>query len=439
MWQIDITRHYKIWFSKEPNEFLSPENQARFIKACSDNPQIKFSFIYSGTCLNAQAKRDLLDFCNKYAIAPVDFDVIIEKHLKNPEDQKLYHLAKKEIQAKGGNMAGASDCTRLIIPVIEQYGTYSDFDVALYFADLPKIMTVRASVLAQVEFVREAMIDLPCINNECLMVSFDPNDPQRLHPDALAKIKRLQQSVIERYANPRQALTSHPIKGLDIELATDTALFITQFFKANPSADIFAFRQHVLQLDLNEYARVKLGEVNEKGHFDWFSSYKNALEKNPLEYLLWRAQVDPDLQLSTQEILAKKLEILKHNLYVYSVMHISGPTNYHVLAHDSVPAAGFCVRGSQFRASITPEKAWQAVLNAFKDVSLNLNGFVGKIISQNTVQNQQAQSKDNGLELLPPLSDQSWTPLGEALRHKRAAQALDKDRLKACRTSPTLN
>lgn len=439
MWQIDTTKHYKIWFSKNPNEFLDRENQARFIAACRNNPQITFSFIYSGTSLSEQALQSLKDFCNQNQIKPVDFDTAILPLLKQDEDKELYQLALKEIKEKWGNLASASDCARLIVPILEQFGIYSDFDLELLFSSLPKVVRVNAPVLCPVEFMRKAMLDLPCINNELLMVSFDPEHPSKISPEALAQVRRLQAAVKACYADPQKALTTHPIPGLSLELETEVDTIIKQFFTENPNADIFAFRQFVLQLNLSDYARMQLhGKTiikEEKGKPDWLGRYIEVLKTDSANYLCWRIRYDPDLKLSAEDILAKKLEILKHNLYVYSVMYISGPMNYFNLS-DKIPPAGFKVQGNAFCSTISPASEWQCILNNFKAISIQSNGFADKIVSKNTLAHQRSQDQADPLALVAPANDLSWTPLGESIRQKRAAQACQKVQKKQKLTTP---
>lgn len=433
MWQISTKHHYKIWFSKNVDVFLDKENQERFIKASSDNPHLHFSFIFSSNCLSAKTLDDLQRFCDKHHITPIDFDKEIPPLLRSDKDKALYNLAKKEIEfAKdnGGNLAGASDCVRAIIAVIERCRIYSDFDVELKFADIDLVITSTAPVLLSVEFVSEACIKQPCLNNECLVVSFDPNNPSHLSKEAFEKMSLVADSIIHRYANPLDALTKHPVKGLIIELSDDQKKFIELFFKENPHADIFAFRRYVLALTIEEYCRVKIKclDKNEQGEPIGVSSdgsmenrYTQFLEQNKLSFLLWRVHADPDFKFSTKEILAKKLELLKHDLYVFSVTLISGPINYYAMYQETVPQKGFSAQGHAFSAIMTPPLLWENFCEVFKRAALSENGLEKVFKSKNTfaLKVKEARDPTDPLALVKPICDLSWTPLGELEKAKR--------------------
>ncbi len=434
MWQIDTTYHYKIWFSKNAEVFLDEENQSRFITAREQNPSHHFTFIFSSATLSSKAQDNLFAFCKKNGIKPIDFDKDIPQFLRSDKDKALYTLAKQEIecaaQNKGGNMAGASDCTRAIVAIVEKCGIYSDFDVELQFENVKPSLKTKAPVLLAVEFVQEAGISQPCLNNECLVFSFDPASSGRLSKEALEKITAVQDSIISRYAKPLEAMLTHPVKGLNVDLGTgDEATFIRQYFKENPTSDIFAFRQYVLGLTIEEYCRVKLTKIQasdkvNKENITEISkekAYLAYLENNKLDYLLWRVQADPDLQFSTNEILEKKLALLKHNLYVFSVSLISGPINYYALNPETVPQRGFSIRGNDFVAIVSPPEQWDNYCDSYKRAGIAENGLGNAFKTQNSFRQMTSQTKESAdpLALVAPSSDQSWTPLGELEKLKR--------------------
>lgn len=133
--KVDLSKHYKIWFSKNRENFLGYENQKRLKKMRKDSPNIQITFIYSASCLSPKAIERLKIFCKNNNITPVDFDNIDTTQMSDDEKQ-IYAIAKEEINKakdnQGGNMAAASDCARFLIPIIEKYGIYSDFDVIVY-------------------------------------------------------------------------------------------------------------------------------------------------------------------------------------------------------------------------------------------------------------------------------------------------------------------
>lgn len=124
-------KHVKIWFSKDENTFLNPENQLRLVKIRAKNKNDEISFIYSKTLLSDQAKLDLFRFCQRHNIKAYSIENDISPHL-SPTEKELMHYALMEIQAAkenaGGNLAAASDIVRVLSPVYQK-GIYSDMDV----------------------------------------------------------------------------------------------------------------------------------------------------------------------------------------------------------------------------------------------------------------------------------------------------------------------
>ena len=144
-YRFDITKYFKIWFSKNPANFLGIENELRFIQMRESNPTATLTFVYSSTCLNAEALNKLKDFCKRHKITPVDFDTDVVTLLTHDSDKAMYTLAQEEIKRtlnnSGGNLAAAADCVRLIAPIIEKFGIYADFDLACNLSNL-KVQTV---------------------------------------------------------------------------------------------------------------------------------------------------------------------------------------------------------------------------------------------------------------------------------------------------------
>jgi hypothetical protein len=154
----DLSKYYKIWFSDKPEDFLGIENELAFIRMRKDNPEAKLYFIYSSDCLSPNALDKLKLFCKNYHITPFDFDSIEEQDLVHDYDKKLYSFAKKEIAHRlnqsGGSMASAADCVRLIVPNIEKYGIYSDFDLEIKLSQLnADIVSLRAPLLFPAEML----------------------------------------------------------------------------------------------------------------------------------------------------------------------------------------------------------------------------------------------------------------------------------------------
>lgn len=170
-----------------------------------NNPEAALSFIYSSSCLTKEAIQELNNFCKRYNITPVEFENI-EENLENEHDKKMYELAKEEIfrafENTGGNLAAASDCTRLIIPVIEQYGIYSDFDVESNLTKLgAEIVSLRGPVLFPAEMVEFRTLRLSC-NSDFLAFSISNQDFSCISKDAISMIRNLQSIIIKNYQQP---------------------------------------------------------------------------------------------------------------------------------------------------------------------------------------------------------------------------------------------
>ncbi len=447
MWIVDTTKLYKIWISKYPDVFLDEENQALFLQDIKKNPQATFSFVFSSSCLSKTAVSELKTFCEKHKIKPFDFDTDLPPLLKTDQDKKLYELAKKEFQLacanEGGNLAASSDNDRVIVPLIEQCGIYSDFDVGVDFSSKPKLMQVKAPVVFAVEFLNELGVTLPVVCNEFLAVAIDPSNPTQIHPDALKRISFVQAEMIKRYSQGANSFFEHPTRKLktDINLESEEARFIKHYFNEHPDADIFAFRKYIQQLNMVEYIRVMTltmpFEMNKEAMLgneeEVKAKYVAWLEKDKLGYILWRAKADPDFNqtVTTSAIIEKKLALLKYNLYVYSVTNVSGPINFHAFYQDKVPAEGFSITGNIFSAVAQPAQEWSELLQCFRNSSLQDNGLKDCVVSDNNLEAQrkskEKQSQTDPLGLREPLSHQSWTPLGDHLKQNRIKEMKSKE------------
>ena len=213
----DLTKYYKIWFSTMPNQFLGMEEQLRFIRMREDNPESVLHFIFSKACLSEIAIQKLNEFCAQYKIKPIAFEDL-EPALLHDQDKALYTLAQQEIvnciAGKEGNMGAASDCVRLLVPVIERYGNYGDFDVRIRLSTLgATYVTLRGPLLFPAETLvlnQQAAILSP--NSDFFACSFDQNNHEQLSRDALGAIRRLQAVVLQKY---RTAFAAEKLFGLN--------------------------------------------------------------------------------------------------------------------------------------------------------------------------------------------------------------------------------
>ncbi len=124
-----LAKAFRIWFSPKDDEFLPFVNQLRFIQMRQANPDCELFFIYDQRRLNDGAMNALHTFCANHDIQPLDFASDITPLISDEVECELISLAELELEHPGGNMAAASDLTRILIPVLEQFGIYVDFDV----------------------------------------------------------------------------------------------------------------------------------------------------------------------------------------------------------------------------------------------------------------------------------------------------------------------
>jgi hypothetical protein len=248
----DLTRYYKIWFSSNPDQFLGIEDKLRFIRMREDNPREKLHFIFSRVYLTPKAHEDLNKFCTQYKINPIAFEDL-ESRLLHDQDKELYKIAQLElincISGTGGNLASASDCVRLLVPIIEQYGIYSDFDVRSCLSKLQtQYVTLRGPLLFPAEtLILDQQSALLSPNSDFFACSLDKENHKNLSRDALGAIRRLQAVILKKYLRPMSAEKIFGLINLnDIKLYPELSRIFSEFHRlcpANPS--IFDFRDYV--------------------------------------------------------------------------------------------------------------------------------------------------------------------------------------------------
>ena len=87
----NLTKYYKIWFSKYPDIYMGVENELRFIRMRINNPTAILSFIYSAKCLNEQALEALNKFCKMHSINPIKFEDL-QSQMVEQEDKIIYSI-----------------------------------------------------------------------------------------------------------------------------------------------------------------------------------------------------------------------------------------------------------------------------------------------------------------------------------------------------------
>ncbi len=437
-WHLNLRHHYKIWFSKNPTEFLSFLNQLRFIRDSVKNKDASFTFVYSSKCLTAQARNDLLAFCQKINIIPFDFDTEIPKLLEDNLDKQLFERAQQELMHArnyaGGNMAAASDCARVISSVIEKCGIYSDFDVEFDFSSLPDVIPIKAPVMLPVHITQGTQVPMPSVNSEFLGFAFDPDNVNKMHKDARSALRKVQNSILKRYNNLALAMVESPIEGLGTDLLqlSDATVFIQRHFEQYENATLFSLRKSISEMTISDIILCQTPEDQQEilglNRIDDLS--EAALKSRFARYY----QNEEDInKIMTDKELAKiadgMLENFKHSLYVFSVTLISGPCNFLKLYQADHPEFPL-IDGDEI-----DEKEWKKFVKNLKNshIDAKIEEFFKTKNSIAELQNQLNQNGQSEQKDLPETGgDQSWSLQGAfknqlyTLKLKQAARLCQK-------------
>jgi hypothetical protein len=354
-----IDEFYKIWFSDNPDVFLGIENELRFIRMRENNKTHQLAFIYSPRCLNSNALEKLKKFCAKFTIQPVNFDTDVQDMLTEPLDIAMYDIAQLEIQNTldnaYGNLAAASDCARLLVPVIKQFGIYTDFDVEHTLSRLgAHVVRVRAPVLLNSQISYDHHEASIFANSDFLAFSFDSDNPATLSAEALTAIRNLQEAIIEKYSKPltSSSFTMDPTCKIDFGPAGE---FFRQA-KNNPT--IFEFRRFI----------------------------SNFEPKNNM------------------------MKAMKQNLYDISVIAVTGPDIYPVMYKQLIPA-----KYKFIPYKIPRDDAWGMYLSIFNKSSLK---FYDPIADRITLLISIAEALQSPLSI-GTRADKSWTSVGSSAKQQR--------------------
>ncbi|MFJ1269087.1 glycosyltransferase family 88 protein [Legionella lytica] len=362
----DITRYYKIWFSTNPDSYLGVEDQLRFIEMRQNNPNAILSFIYSSTCLSPTAIQELNLFCKQHNITSIEFERL-KSEMQQPQDQKLYAYAEAEIQhaleGAGGNMAAASDCTRLLTPVIEKYGIYSDFDVRVSLTQVSAdadYLSLRGPVLFTAEYMPVQQSVLLLVNTDCLAFSLNDKIPTQLSAAALGALEKVKTHIIERYTQDFSWDTFSPdIKINQVVNSVDMQAIMDNFHHLHPeNPNVFHFRKYLTSL-----AEVK-------------SNSSSAL--TPKAYLM-------------------KL----------SVINMSGPALFNYLYENVAP------EGARIPPLIPIEKKWLPFLALYERSDIGFYQPIAKLIESNNSYSSAMKSMSKQ-EKIERKADHSWLPEGMA-------------------------
>lgn len=373
----DLSKVYLIWFSHYSDQALGIENELRLIRLRQKNPQTIVSLIYSARLLTTHAIASLRTFCDKHAIVLYDFDTEIMSILSHHNDIRMYQIARKELiktqRKQGGNFSAASDCLRLIVPVIAKLGIYMDFDVPCSFgnttetkvyAEAPLLLTIEG------EYAFQGLEFHVYVNTDFLACAFDENNPMELDKDALESIRCNQDRIIKNY---------------------EGKLTIDKLF-------------HPLELTAN--ATLEFNNLFGKFLKSDYPQSPFGLRKFILEF--------------SDTILNNKAS--KHNLMIIACSRISGPSNFWSLYSYAKPADDI------FTFGVVP------VIDVYyKYIKLILasNATIHPIISKcvtftNTHQKELEYIKKHGKNpAAGVLADLSWTERGKANKEQRETALFD--------------
>jgi hypothetical protein len=337
-WLFDTSRHFKIWFSLDPNEFLDFENQLLFIRAITNNPTAKFTLIYSSKLLNENARKQLLAFSKQYGIFLQDFDTDILQLAENENDKKLYELAKLEIEhaikKQGGNLAAASDLVRVMIPVLEKFGIYTDFEREVHSLPKGKLAVCQMPILFTiVTNIQKRSIE---VGNDRIAVAVNPKDISKLSQDAVIRMKKLQQAIIENYQCAKKALLSTKHKGFSAALEKELPIVLAigkKYFESYPDATIFELRRFITKLSFKSIKKMMHDDIK------LFEEQMRAMRKSV------GLCVD-NLNNEELEVINELcIEVIKTQFLKRSVMSISGPGMCSVLYGDLIPETLYDEKG----------------------------------------------------------------------------------------------
>jgi hypothetical protein len=255
----NISKYYKIWYSPNRDVFLGIENQLRFVRMRHNNPDAAQFFIYSKACLSDDAHDALQRFCELYSLSPIAFEDL-ECQLVTENDKAMYLHAKEEINRTlnntGGNLAAASDCTRHLEYVIQNYSIYTDLDVDTSLSKLSQgnenYISIRGPILLNSELIcvsHDKLAFTP--NTDFLAFGFDASNSKVLSEDALLAIHAIQTLIIDNYKLPfdfKKISQNHEMKKMSGRYPEMPQLFESFHYQYPENPTLFDFRMYLSSL-----------------------------------------------------------------------------------------------------------------------------------------------------------------------------------------------
>lgn len=242
---LDLHKHVRIWFSTNPDVFLNQENQLRLVRFRAQNPTDSISLIYAKQLLSDSAHSELLAFCSKHAIKPIELSSL-KADLANETEKELMSYVEAEIEHMknhtGGNPASASDTLRWLIYPLDSI--YSDFDTTINTQGLPPTIQTQAPIIL---CMGSGMMPAP--NPTVLLCNNDIIGMPRPNSSAAAalqkeKISLMQNEILNNYRQRDLTFTK-----LDSRYKDVGGLSLTSFCSLENTEicgeTIFALRQRI--------------------------------------------------------------------------------------------------------------------------------------------------------------------------------------------------
>ena len=197
---VDLSKHFKIWFSVHPESFMPVSNQQRLTQFRDANRTIKIWVIYSSELLTVKANTDLQQFAEKNSVYLVDLplknDSLVTDYISTfeDEDRTLYQIAREELLNlnNGGNPAFASDLIRFVF--LSKFRNYSDFDTRIDLSHAIDTMDVEVkSPFLYPQSPRGC-------NNDILLLPMPQTETEREEQNSL--LKEIKGTLIENCNAP---------------------------------------------------------------------------------------------------------------------------------------------------------------------------------------------------------------------------------------------
>lgn len=283
-YQLDLSRIGFIWFSDNPDEFMPSLNKFRLIQNRIRNPNAKFYLVYSSQCLSPQAHQALEEFSKQIDITLIDFDTHLFQAQKTPVDNDIYHIASSEIfhtrKNSGGSLASASDCVRLLEPLLEICANYIDLDIDFDLSNMPKLLPVKAPIIFPSRTIQIEQIKVPSITNSFMGVSVIADDISQIHPKAKEKLNSVKAKIVENYQYPSADIFLTEFAGFPSILGSNpfVARLVRKLFEKK--CDIFQYRQLISAIP-DENLRQQLYKesvMKSSGPFTWYHLYDETVK-----------------------------------------------------------------------------------------------------------------------------------------------------------------